>query len=255
MEFEDLSRQRIDYSEGPNGETIATLTLTLSDGSIHRFSESTDQEEIDALAAGLAISERNLMRIEGCPEEEIAGFFDFIGKAVKAVGNIAKKVVTSKVFKAAAKGLATIAPVLGPLAPVALGVSGAMAATSKLTSAAIAASGGAKRSAKKLTKAAIEDVARRVKSKKARSAMLRIANRKRKSAEKIAAQASRRQRQRRAGKPTRKKKVRPLAKVPSVFAAARAGRLRSHRRGDVSPKQLRKAMKTGRVYWLAKRAA
>lgn len=250
--FEDLSRQRLDFSIGPDGETIAVLTVSLSDGSVHRFSASTNQEEEDALAATLATGERQLMRIEGCPEDEIAGMFDFVGKAFKAIGGVAKDIVTSKVFKSAAKGLAAIAPVLGPLAPVALGVSGAMATTSSLVSAATAAKGGAKRSSKRLTQRAMADVAKRVTSKKARKAMLRVGNRKRKSAAKIAAKVSRRERQRRAGRPT---KARPLGKVPSVFAAARAGRLRSHKKGSVTGKQLRKAMKAGRVYWLVRKAA
>ncbi len=246
MEFEDLSQQRIDFSEGPEGETIATLTVTLQDGSVHRYTESVTPDEIDNLANVIAHHEVAQRKIEGYDDdpEAIEGIFDFVGKAVKAVGNVAKKVVTSKVFKTAAKGLAVVAPALGPFAPAAMGVSGAMGAASAIGTAAVAAEAGAKKAAKSMTRAAGNKVKQTVRSPKARVAMLRVATRKAKTAQALASRKPSKRRRRKAKKP----------RVPSVFKAAKEGRLRSLQAGNVTGKKLRKAMKSGRVFWIARSA-
>ncbi len=246
----DISRQRIDYHVGPDGEQVAILSLTLQDGSEHRFSASVNQEEIDELAATYAAEEQKQMRIEGHhTEEEIAGWLSFVGDAVKAVGNIAKKVVTSKVFKAAAKGVALVAPVLGPLAPAALALSGGMAVASKLGNAAIAAEAGAKRVAKTLARGAVKEARKRAKTAKGRKALLAMGNRKRKSgfllASRIPGVSLRRRPRGTARRITRRKRP------PSVFAAAKSGRLKSLKMGNVTGKQLKRAMKSGRVFWIA----
>ncbi len=248
MEFDDLSQQRIDYSVGPNGETVATITLTLQDGSEYTATESTTDEEVEELANAFAASEIRLRRQEigrDLTEEEIAGFFSFIGKAVKAVGDVAKKVVTSKVFKSIGKVVAAAAPVLGPLAPAALAIGGGMMAASKLTSAAIAAKGGAKGTARALAKSAGRKLPAKL-SASSKRGLLRLANRKRKSAERVARRVKLKR------PPSKRRRIR---RVPSVFAAAKAGRLRSHKSGNVKPRDLRKAMKAGRVFWLATRRA
>ncbi len=271
MTFDDISRQRMDYSVGPSGETIATLTITLGDGSTHRYSASTDDEEIDEVASAFAATELKQRKIEGesFTENEIAGVFSFFKKAVRAVGNVAKKIASSKVFKYAAKGLALVAPVLGPFAGPALAVSGAMGVASKLASAGVAAAAGAKKAARALMRGAKKLAAKKVKSRKARRALMRIANKKRKAASRLADKPSRRRRRRRPmrrarpvrrrptrqarpvrRRPTRRPRRRTVRK-PNLLVAARAGRLRSNKRGAVTARSLAKAARRGRVYWIA----
>lgn len=244
----DLSRQRLDYSEGPNGETIAILTVTLQGGEVYRFKESVDDEEIDALAAGIAAAEARELRISGlATEEEIAGIFGSIAKAFKSVANIAKKVVTSKVFKKAGKALAAIAPALGPYAPAAMGISAGMQTASKLGAAANAASAGARQVSKKMVRSARRKASRKVRGKrKPLRRLMSWANKTAKAGAKLAGRKKSRRRRRR--KPTGRRRK---TKRPNILAAARAGKLRSNRKGDVSAGALRRAAKTGRVYWLA----
>lgn len=286
MEFEDLSRQRIDYSIGPKGETIAILTLTLSDGSTHRYSASAGDDDVRQLAAAFAASEvRAGKRIgETYTDEQIEGLFGDVWNGVKKIGNVAAKVATSKVFKYAATGLASIAPALGPLAPIALGVAGGMAGASALGHAALAAQAGAKKTAKTLTRFARYTIKATSKSKSPRTqkTLLRIANRKRKAALRFASRFGKkkttRRRRRSRRKPTRsrsaaaraatrrrKAKIRaakrraPTRRTPTrrttarradPVTAARAGKLRSNKGGNVTASSLARAARAGRVYWV-----
>ena len=230
--FDDLSKQRIDYSTGPNGETIATLTLTLSDGSVHRFSDSTDEEELDNLGAAFASAEIEQNQISGVAmsEAEIAGMFSSIGKAFKKVARRAAKVATSKVFKKAAMGLAVAAPFLGPLAPAALAVSGGMMVSSQLASAGLAAEAGANKAARKLGLSARRH-AKKTAPRNWRT-LMNVGNRKRKLA--FAHAAKSRQRQQR----------------PNLYQLARAGKIRSNRGGRITPNALRYAAQRGRIFWV-----
>lgn len=268
MKLDDMSRQRLDFSIGPNGETIATVTVTLGDGSEHRVSASTNQEEIDELAATLAQVEMRAARIEGTlSEEEIAGFLSFVTKAVKSVGNIAKKVASSKAFSLMAKGLALAAPALGPFAGPALAVAAGMGVASKLAKGAIAVEAGAKRAARLFTKSAKKEAKRR--SPKGWRKVLKYANRKRKAAAKIASKKRRRRKRRPARKkpsrrrkptarrrrPTTKRRRKRKTKRPSILAAAKAGKLRSNKKGAVSRKTLRRAARKGRIFWIGEAEA
>jgi len=268
--FEDLSRQRMDFSVGPRGETVATLTVSLGDGSVHRYRASTDDDELDQLAAAFGAAEVKSRSIAGhLSEDEISGIFSSIGKAFKSVVNVAKKVAASKVFKGAAKGLAMAAPALGPFAPAAMGVSGAMGVASKLATAAVAAEAGAKRAAKTLAKKARKLAKRLTRGKRrATRTLMSIANRKRKGAARLAGKRKRRGRRpkleammkraikrkqrelRREKKAKRQAAARGKVKRPSVLRAARAGRLRSNKPGKVRPSALRKAARRGRIFWV-----
>lgn len=249
MQLDDLSRQRLDFSEGPNGETIAVLTVTLQDGSVHRYTAQTDQDEIDNLASVLAVSESRLMRAgigAHMSEEEISGFLDSIVKGVKAIGNVAKKVVTSKVFRVAGKGLAMAAPALGPFAPAAMAVSAGMATASKIGAAAIAAEGGARRASKNLARIARKKASASVRGNtKSLGKLMRSAAGKRRSAWKVLGK-----RARKITKTTRKRRT-PSTKRPDIMLAARRGKLRSNQKGSVTSRTLATAARRGRVYWIA----
>ncbi len=295
MDFEDLSRQRIDYSLGPNGETVAILTLTLSDGSTHRYSASAGEEDVRQLAAAFAANEVRAGQAIGetYTDEQIEGLFGSIWNGVKKVGNVAAKIATSKVFKYAAAGLATIAPALGPLAPIALGVAGGMAGASALAKAALAAQAGANKTAKTLTRYARYTIRKTSgsKSKATNKTLLRIANRKRKSALRFASRfgkkkTSRRRRpttrrrrstsasrrraaaqraamrrrtasRRRKTTPTRRRTTTrrrtylPTRTTAQPVTAAKAGKLRSNKQGNVTASSLARAARAGRVYWIS----
>lgn len=180
--FEDLSKQRLDFSTGPNGETIATLSVTLPNGQVYRFSETTDAAEIDNLGAALASAEVTQSKIEGVgmSEAEIAGLFSSIGKAFKKVTNVARKVATSKVFKAAGRGLMLAAPALGPLGPAALAIGGGMEVASRLSKASYAAEAGARRASRLLGRGA-GSIARKVAPRGWRT-LMSYGNRKRRAA-------------------------------------------------------------------------
>jgi hypothetical protein len=154
QDLNSLSRQRLDFSEGPEGQAIATLTVSLGDGSVHRYKAESTEQEVNELAKGIANAEINAMKISGeiagMGEDEIAGLFGKIWKGVKSVGKVARKIASSKVFKMAGKGLTMIAPALGPFAPAALAVGGGMMVASKLSDASIAAEAGAKKVARNL---------------------------------------------------------------------------------------------------------
>lgn len=154
QDLNSLSRQRLDFSEGPQGQAVATLTVTLGDGSVHRYKAESTEQEVNELAKGIANAEIRAMKISGeiagMGDDEIAGVFGSIVKGVKSVGKAARKIASSKVFKMAGKGLVLAGPFLGPLAPAAMAVGGGMMVASKLSDASIAAEAGAKRVAKNL---------------------------------------------------------------------------------------------------------
>lgn len=143
-----MSRQRLDFRKGPNGEEVAVLTVTLGDKSVHRFEDSATDTEVNAFARGLANAEMKQKEIAGeiagLSDDEIAGMFGKIFKAVKKVGKVARKIATSKVFRKASQGLVAISPALGPFGPAAAAVGGGMMVASKLADASIAAESGAK---------------------------------------------------------------------------------------------------------------
>lgn len=153
-ELETFSRQRIDYSMGPSGETIATLTVTLGDGSVHRYKGSATEKEVDKLAKGIADAEVKAKRISGeiagMSEDEISGFWGSIVKSVKKVGKVARKIASSKAFKWAGKGLVAISPMLGPFGAATAAVGGGMMLASHVSDMSIAAEAGAKKVARGL---------------------------------------------------------------------------------------------------------
>lgn len=218
--FEELSKQRLDFSTGPRGETIATLTITFPDGSVHRYSESTDDEEIDQIASAIAAAEVQQSEIAGVSmsEEDIAGLFGSIGKAFKKVGKIARKVVTSKVFRAAAKGLQMAAPALGPYAPAAMAISGGMNVASKLGQATYTAEAGAKRASRMLGMSARRHAQKA--SPRGWSQLMSYGNRKRKNAMRYANRGGYRRPSRYRRRPVRRYRRiirrRPVRRAPWV---------------------------------------
>lgn len=196
MALEDHSRQRLDFSTGPDGEEVATLTVTLSDGSIHVFTASATDEELQELAPVFAKAEARGLAVEGMiSDDEIAGIFGDIakgiGKGLKGIAKGARKLAGSKVFRTAAAGLAMAAPALGPFAPIAMGASAAMGVAGKLSSAAIAAEAGAKRAARALGRGAKRYARKKTRSSRSARSLLGDANRKRKNAAKLAGKKKR----------------------------------------------------------------
>lgn len=189
--FQDLSRQRLDFSKGPRGETIATLTVTLQDGSVRRFRESVTDRDLEDLGMAFAKAEA----------PGVAGLFDDIGKAlggaVKSVAGAAKKVASSKVFRTAAKGLALVAPAAGPMAPALMTVSGGMQVASKLASASVAAEAGAKEAARALGLSANRTASKLTGgNRRMKKIVMRYANDKRKKAKALAEKRAARKRKR-----------------------------------------------------------
>lgn len=295
--LDPISRQRIDLAELPDGSVEATLTATLPDGSEHRFVAVVDEDEVTELAqalidadgppvvagheVGRKFTRADYLKLTPAQRAEVDAQFNKLGWAGKMVlrklqgksggflsgiGKAFKSIASSKVFKIAAKGLAIIAPALGPLAPAALGAAGAMGVASHLASAGNAASAGLKVAAKALTGAAVNDAKRLTKTPQAAASLLKIANAKRKGAEAIAegkptprSSPPARPTPRPAPAPARaaapKPAARPALPPPrsgaDVIAAARAGRLRSNKGGAVSRSALLAAHNAGRVFWLS----
>jgi hypothetical protein len=184
----------------------------------------------------------------------------------KKIGRLAKKVATSKVFALAAKGLALAAPLLGPIAPAALGAAAGLGVASKLAKAGVAAAHGAKSVADALTKAAHSDAVKLTKTPAGAAQLLAVANQKRLGAEKAANKGPE------TPAPRAAAVKRPAARAPSpaparapspaparasspapssdVLALARAGRVRSNDGSSVSPSQLMAAHAQGRIYWV-----
>jgi hypothetical protein len=235
---EQQTKQRIDYQTHADGSVTATLTVSLPNGEIRRFAETLTPAELEG--------------------NEVSGIFSglghFLKKAGKAIGHVAKKLATSKVFMAAAAGLAAAVPFAGPaLAPALLAASGAIGVGGKLLHASVAAAHGAHDLAKKLTHSAITDAHVITKTPAQAQALLELANTKRMKAEAIASQSP-------AGAPPPRLATRPTPPRPSstqqarrpedVVAAAHAGRLRSNQGGDVTPAEVAAAHASGRVFWV-----
>lgn len=141
MKLEEASRQRIDYTQGPNGETIATMTVSLADGSVHRYSASVDEEELDEMGSRIASAEATQMKVSGMyTDDQIAGFWGSIKKSFKKVRNVAKKVANSKVMRLAEKGMA----LAGKVYPPAAGIAAGMATARKLANSELSFEAGAR---------------------------------------------------------------------------------------------------------------
>lgn len=184
--------------------------------------------------------------------------FDDLADLAKGVAKVAKGIATSKVFRYAAKGLALVAPVLGPLAPAALGVSAAMGVASTAAAAYASEAAGAIKTAKKLAGQAKRE-AKKLAPRTHRK-LLKVSTTKAKRALNLAVKPKKKRT--RTAKPLRKWPALKLhrspaqlpAAVPSssvLLAAARAGRVRSNRAGKVSPTELLRASHKGRVYFLS----
>ncbi len=220
-----ISRQRLDHIQLPDGSWEAVLTITLP-GVAKPF--------IFREPATLAEA-----RADAGDAPQVAGIFDAIGKGLKSIGKTVvgavKSVASSKVFKTAAKGLALAAPILGPLAPVALTASGAMLTTSSLVGARRKAAHGDKRGAAKLTAEAIAN-AKRI-APKNHGALLKIAADKSRGAHSISA-----------GKPTKKSK-------PAKTKRPSSTRAPSSPAGRVSASALIAAAHSGRVFLIQPKKA
>lgn len=227
---EKISRQRIDYFELPGGKGIrAVLTVTLPGGKEYQYTEDVTAAE----AAGQ-------LAVEGDFDDfAVAGIFGDIGKALGKVAKGAvkavKSIASSKVFKTAAKGLAVVAPALGPLAPAALTASAAMMTTSHLVGARHAASRGNKKAAAAATAAAVK-TARALSPKHAKT-LLKIANEKSKAVDKHASKMTGAQKRSAAHK---SKAIVTKTKPKPSTALARGKQLH--------PQDLVRAARAGRVY-------
>lgn len=251
MTAETDTRQRLDYETLPDGSVKAILTVSLPGGIVKRFEAVTSAEEAQSVEGDIVGAELALN-----PGHEV-GWNPF-----KAVAKLAKKVVNSKVFKVAATGLAVAAPLLGPIAPAALGAAAAMGVASKLAKAGVAAAKGAKKVSQALTASAARDAKKLTRTPRGAAQLLAVANRRRLGAEALAE-----------GKPKRKplrftrKRAKPrkaaaptapaLAAAPAkmgegeLLKRARLGRVRSNKRGAVTDRQLLQAHRAGRIYWVS----
>jgi hypothetical protein len=245
------TRQRIDYIDLPGGGVKAVLTISLPGGIVKRFEAVTDPSEMKEVSGAL------LRSVGCCMGDEVGkSIFKKIGKGI---GKIAKGVASSKVFQLAAKGLALASPLLGPIAPFALGAAAAAGVASKLAKAGVAAAHGAHDVAKALTLSAHGDAVKLTSTPAGAARLLATANAKRLGAEKVAA-----------GKSTPAPKSKPnTSALPSsstadircaqlrgtteadLLAAAKSGRVRSNQAGTATPSQLLAAHKAGRIYWVS----
>jgi hypothetical protein len=246
IDFEKLSKQRIDFTDLGGGGQRARLTLTLPNGQQMVYVEEITPADVQKYATHIAGCEIGFALADGSvgyDGAEIGNIFKDIGKAlgkgVKAIGKVAKKVVTSKVMQAAAKGLAMVAPALGPMAAPALAISGGIGVAGKLLASKTAQEVGAPRTAIALANGAVADAKRITKSPSALGSILRIANDKANAAKALGNVF---------GTSMAAKKP-PLA--GDMLALARAGRVRSNRGGAVTPAQLQAAHNAGRVFFVA----
>jgi hypothetical protein len=239
-----ISKQRLDHFETADG-IEAVLTITLPNGKELVFRELASKQEAMRVEGNFDIA-------DGIEGEEVEGLFGDIGKALgkvaKGVVKGVKAVASSKVFKAAAKGLAVAAPMLGPLAPAALAASGAMATTSALVSARHAAGRGNKKAAAQFTALAVK-TAKKISPKHA-ATLLKVAADKSRSADAIAAQPPKSTAKSKAKpKAKAKAKAKPKAKPARKPAPAPAPRqLPSSTSSPLTGAALLAAARKGRVY-------
>jgi hypothetical protein len=296
LAFEKLSKQRLDYSDLPGGGQRARLTLTLPpspgypNGQTMVYVEEISAADVAKYATTIAGTEIGYAigaghvgydGVEvGAIARQIVGAFDFgkltrggLGKAGADVAKVAKKVVTSKVMQSAAKGLMTIAPTLGPLAPVAMGVGGGIGVAGQLLGAKTAQDLGAPLTAMALASGAVTNAGELTKSLGAGAlpSLLRIANDKANAAGALSGAIPGLAKPR-AGAPLAPSNVfsavrasvlaprsaprsaaAAAAPAPAgdVVAMARAGRVRSNLGGTVTPSQLQAAHRMGRVFFVA----
>lgn len=245
------TRQRIDYIDLPGGGTKAVLTITFPGGVTKRFEASTTSDEMKEVSGAL------LRSVGCCMGDEVGrSIFKKIGKRF---GKIAKGIAHSKVFALAAKALAIAAPLLGPIAPFALGAAAGLGVASKLAKASVAAAHGAHDVAKKLTQAAHDDAVKLTKTPAGAAKLLAVANAKRLGAEKVA-EGTPAAKQNTKALPSSSTALNPENHVcpqlrgtteSDLLNAAKAGRVRSNQQGTVSPSQLLAAHNRGRVYWVS----
>jgi hypothetical protein len=255
----ELTRQRIDYKDRPDGSVEAILTISLPGGVTKRYSSVVTKQELEAVAGDIVGAELAMLG------PDAVGFS--FGKFIKGVGKIAKSVATSKVFKMAASGLALAAPLLGPIAPIALAASAGMGVASKLAGSAAAAIKGATSVADALAKSAASDARKLTTTPEGAASLLAAANAKRLGAERVAAKAP----PPRAAPPPMPHFPRMAAQKPkaaaarpaappkpayaprseaALLASARAGRVKSNVNTSVSDSQLLAAHRSGRVFWV-----
>ena len=269
--FDRLSRQVIKYSDLPGGGVRARMVVSVPVG-VDRWKPYTFVEDItpdgvkqyeaqiQGSEVGLIVQE--ISGIYGVDVSQDVGFlgdvFKAIGKGVKAVGKgivkgakavgkVAKAVVTSKVMQTAAKGLAMVAPALGPYAPIAMGVAGGIGIAGKVLGAKNAEQAGATRTAVALTQSAISD-ANRIAPNSAGS-LLRIARDKALSAQRLAGTLAR-------ALPASSVAMRAPSALSfgsyggDAMRLAQAGQLMSNRGGRATPAELQLAHQQGRVFFL-----
>lgn len=284
MNIDDVSRQRLDFTTGPKGETIATLTITLPDGSIQRFTASADEAELDRFAETLAHAEvkglNEIGALADLDEIEIGSLFGDIakgiGKAVKGTFNAAKKIAASKVFRSAGQALTAAGPAIPPpFGPAALAVGGGMQVAHKVAAGAVAAEAGAKQAARLLASSAKREARKYTGTTKAARGLVRWGNSKRKAAFRVAEGKKGRKRrgmklpdakgwaaiaklakEQKKGKAKRSKRrtkttAKTTAKRADPVQAARAGKLRSNKPGAVTTATLLRAANEGRVFWVS----
>jgi hypothetical protein len=249
------TRQRIDYVNLPGGAVKAILTVTLPGGVVKRFEAITTAHEAQSVEGDIVGAELELAARSG----RVGAFRPF--KAIRKVGKLAAKVASSKVFKLAAAGLAAAAPLLGPIAPVALAAAGGMAVASKLAKAGVAAAKGAASVAQALTQSAAKDAVRLTGSADGARALLDLANKRRLGAEQVAERtpaAAPSSSSSAARAPMARARMlapasSPAARSPTndLLARARAGLVRSSSGAPVSEAQLLAAHRAGRIFWVS----
>jgi hypothetical protein len=260
--FEQLSKQRIDYTTLPNGGQRARMTVTLPPmpgypkGRSLVFVEDITPNDVKQYATQIAgveigcamalgpvsgVEVGNIFRnvssaAMGAGNAEIGSFLGDIAKglggAVKAVGKVAKKVVTSKVMQTAAKGLALAAPALGPFAPAAMGVSAGIGIAGKLLASKTAASVNAPLASNQLAQSAVADAKRLTTTAGGLSGLLKSASQKAMNAFKLVDNVV-------------------ATGKGDVMAMARLGKVRSNQGGAVTPAQLTSAAGAGRLFFIA----
>lgn len=154
------SRQRLDFADAKGG-TTATLTVTLADGTVHRFDGTATKKDARRLAAKWT-------------------------KDGKAPASTVRQLAAAKALNQGALGMALVAKQGGPLKPVAVAMGKVLGVTSRLSEADVAAGMNAGKQARALVTRAQSEAklltgADRTKS----ETLLRVANDKRKAAKRV----------------------------------------------------------------------
>lgn len=244
--FDRLSKQRLDYTSLPGGGQRARMTITLAPsphfpkGKTYTFVEDITPSDVRKYATQIAGVEIGCAMDEApsISGVEVGNIFGDIakglGKGVKAIGKVAKKVVTSKVMQTAAKGLALAAPALGPFAPAALGVSAGIGIAGKLLASKTAQEVGAPRASNALAASAMSDAKALTKTSGGLSGLLKVASTKALNASNLVNAV-----------------VQKSVGGGDVLAMARAGKVRSNQGGAVTAAALQAAAQSGRLFFLA----